>query len=489
MPGTFSETNRPRRPGAYFNFVNAARETILPSSNGTVAVPFVTSWGPDNSPVDLDSFEGFLRVFGDDKTKGYNSVQGAFRGEGLPGRGGAGTVKAYRYGGPALAHASVALGLVAKVFAVYKGTRGNRLSVTIRPNATAGRSEFVVIDGGAEIEKFVYVDTAFAALAAVINESSSWVRLTGPTATSPDSSVPTGALPVTSAAPLAGGADGNDFNGATFTTILDRLEVERFGLLGIDIDPSGTYSATPGTSIHASIITWAKIRNSRGQRVMVVLGGGLDELASVANARSVSAADPNIVNLGIGSYIDGVLGVQSSADLAPRYAGILAQRGEVRSGTFARFAGLAIRTGITEAAIEPAFDAGTTVITRDNGPAPVRIEKALTTYQANVADARDPRIFGVPKFVRTMHGIETEITEYLELNVVGLLPITTKIKDAVVNELNTRISTRIDQGIIQPGGQVTLREGTPDTADYLEADYVVQFSRSIEQIFNSVRVS
>src|SRR5688500_1197553 len=101
MAGTFSKANRPKRPGAYFNFQAAEVEPQLGSSVGTVAICFRHTWGPSEQVVELDSFGDFLAIFGrgsdaDEYTEGYKAVQDAFRGEGFGGRAGAGKVLAYR---------------------------------------------------------------------------------------------------------------------------------------------------------------------------------------------------------------------------------------------------------------------------------------------------------------------------------------------------------------------------------------------------------
>lgn len=502
MPGTFNESNRPRRPGAYFNFVSAERETVIPSAAGVVAIPFTHEWGPFKEVVRLNSLSDFTAIFGDDVSKsGYRMVRQAFQGEGLPGRGGAGAVLAYRYGGSAAARAAVVVQNVTPVNAIkvwgrYQGTRGNGLKYVVRASSRVGWSELLILEGTVEVERWTYPTISVLSLAKKVNAGSNWVTISGPVETDPTSEtgIITGVGLTTTAAggvALAGGNDGTAFTGGDVSAALDQVARERFGLFTIEIDPTVTYSGSAGTAIHTTIATWTKELNAAGKRFMTVLGGAKGEDAATANTRSQGFGDPNIVNLGVGLVRDPVLGDLGTYQLAARVAGIIAQRGERRSITFARFSGLEIIESIAEGDIEEAFDAGTLILSRDNHPvAPVRIEKASTTYQEDVADERDPLVFGQPKYVRTMHGLEMEITEYVEMNVIGLLPITDSTKEALVAEITARALTpRIDMGVIQPGARISTRPNTPLDAEYIDLDYEVRLAPSVEQVFNTVRVT
>ena len=44
MAGIFSKSSRPKRPGAFFNFVAAEQQPILENTSGVVAIPFVHDW-------------------------------------------------------------------------------------------------------------------------------------------------------------------------------------------------------------------------------------------------------------------------------------------------------------------------------------------------------------------------------------------------------------------------------------------------------------
>ena len=91
MPGVYSETNRPRRPGAYFNFIAKEEPVIPPSVGSVVAIPLTHDWGPD-VPTMVGSMAEFDKIYGDTDTPGRRAVSLAFRGEDLDGIMGAGAV-------------------------------------------------------------------------------------------------------------------------------------------------------------------------------------------------------------------------------------------------------------------------------------------------------------------------------------------------------------------------------------------------------------
>src|SRR5581483_5328123 len=97
MPGVFSKDARPLRPGAYFDWEAEPQEVVLPNIGLIAAIPITHDWGPTNTVITTTSFADFQQKFGPTTTTpGYAAIKGAFKGEGLSGRGGAGVVLVYR---------------------------------------------------------------------------------------------------------------------------------------------------------------------------------------------------------------------------------------------------------------------------------------------------------------------------------------------------------------------------------------------------------
>jgi hypothetical protein len=486
MPGQFSKANRPERPGAYFNFEARPVPRVLPNVGSVVALPFVHDWGPVDQPVLCESLDEWRSIYGETlTTPGYKAARMCFQGEGdLPdSRGGAGAVLAYRFTGASAAKATKVLQNTTPVAALtvsarYEGALGNRLKVTVRPAVTPTNTELLIYLDTVEVERYEWVTagaTALATAAADINKRSSWVTV----AVTQDGV----ALASVTSQALTGGDNGATLIASDWTAVMSALEVTRFSIFA----PFDLTDAAVVTSVK----TWAQNLNSKGKRFMTVLGGVVDETASVAIGRATSLNDPNFIALGIGTYTDEEFGDLSTSQLAPRIAGILAAIGEVGSLTFARLEGLTIKKGASEFDIYSSFDAGLLVLSMDEDPeAPVRIERALTTYTTQTNEDMPYLIYRSPRYVRIMQGIELELTTWAERNVIGRLPVNDKTREYVVGETRTRLGLREEVGTIQPGWSAVIDTNPPPQPEdeFIAVLIGLTFGRSIEQVFYTVSI-
>lgn len=496
MPGQFSKSARPRRPGAYTNFEVVERPTILTSAGSIVALAVTHDWGPGEVATAVGNAGEFDAVFGTADTSGRRAVRAAFRGEDVPGFGGAGGVIVWRMLGTGAAKAAVtltntttatpALTLTAR----YEGTRGNTLRATVQDNAAnTANTDLIIKLGTVEVERYTFADTDITNAAAQINAESDWVTATV---------LVTGtALTVVADAPFTAGNDGATITGTEITDMQAGLEVERFGVFAMDDIQGKTYSGTTAAATITSLKAWAVGTadapglNRSGKRVMVVVGGVAGENVTTANTRSASLNDENFVNVGVGTYRDSADNRNvSTSELAPRVAGVLAQRGEAMSLSFARLGGLTIVAGPTNANILSAFDSGTVVLARDSAATPVRIEKGLTTYSTKTDTAKPYLIYRNPQFVRVMQILEMELTEHAEASVIGKVLINDQTRRAVVAEVGARLRRREALGIVQPGSTVAIDQDPPPTPEdeFVALVIGLKFGRSIEQIFFSIRV-
>jgi hypothetical protein len=492
MPGSWSTGSLPRRPGAYFNFKAQPAVLVPPAVGAVVAVPFTTNWGPLESAVALNSFSDYVAIFGNDVDQpGYRAVRQVFRGEAVRGRRGAGQVIAYRMGGTSAAKATVNLINTAtnpglRVDAIYQGARGNNLRVTIQTDPVdATKKDLIVLDGLTEVERFVYNPvgaTALAALATQINGISDWVTVT----------VLTDGVALNSVAsvPLAGGDSGTTLVAQDWTDMMAALETFRYGYLV-------PFDLTDG-SILTSVKTWVQNANTKGRRFFLVVGGALNETVSTAITRSGTLNDPDIVNVGVGSVRDdemldsnGNPVILSTSQFAPRIAGIMSALGENRSLTGARIGGVTHLNGATESGIDAAYDGGVLVLSRDSDPdAPVHVEKGISTYTQTASSDRPYEIFKNPKFVRTMHDLQTEISEYVASNVIGQLPVNSRTRSGIVAYVSTLLQAREDNEAVQSGWTVAVSAEPPpsDDDEFVALDLNLGFGRSTEQVLLNVGV-
>lgn len=489
MPGTWTISALPKRGGAYFNFKGQPQTLVPPAVGSVVAVPFVHSWGPENLPVTLNSFSDFSSIYGDDLgSAGWRAVRQGFVGEAVRGRRGAGAVVGYRLVGSAGALATVSLSnttpaAALRVDALYKGTRGNALRVTIQTDPADGtKRDLVVLDGLTILETWPYTPADLAGLAASVNGKSNWVKLTV--------LIDGVALTPVAAVPLAAGNDGSTLVAGDWTTMMTALEAQRFGYLA-------PYDLTD-SSIVASLTAWAKNANAKGRRFFTVVGGALNELVATAVARAATMNDPDMVTIGVGSIQDNVMldangnpVVLSTSQFVPRLAGIMAALGETRSLSGARVGGVDLLNGANEASIDLAFDGGVIVLARDSDPdAPIRVEKGLTTYTTKSNKDVPYAIFKTPKYVRTMHDLQDEITAYVASNVQGQLTVDSKARSHMVGYVSALLQTREDNRAVQHGWSVGVSSNPPpsDDDEFIALDVALAFGRSAEQVLLNVTV-
>lgn len=485
MSGTFSKTNRPLRPGGYFNFNAIPSNPPSPGLAGIVAVPFVNDWGPAGVPTLLQSMNDYQAAFGDSQnTVGFRDVFEAFEGEGLDGFGGAGAVLAYRICGSAAAKASHAFTNTTPVTALtltalYNGTRANTLNVTTQ--AAAGLTnidQLLIFDGQTLVESYNYshVTTDVNALATAINAVSKWV-----VATVQQSGVP---LTYVANAALSGGLGGESTVSGDWTTMLSVIETQLFSII------AGEWP-TDTPTLNA-LKAWVDAKRAVGKMIRAVVGGASAESSATALARAAILSDEGFINLGQGTFTDSTFGVLGTTQLAPRVAGALAARGESKALTYARFTNLVLTAGATDTEILSAFTGGLTVFARDsNTDAPVRIEKGLTGFVATNNVAKPLAIYREPKFIATMDAIQTELTTFAEQNVIGKLTVSASTRAYVRNQVEKSLKAREDQGIIQPGWSVLDDYNPPATPQdtFMQFQIAITFGRSVEQVYFTCSVA
>lgn len=503
MSGQFSPTSRPARPGAYFNFEAQTPPPALVNTVGIVALAFTHNWGPANQLIECNSFSDFLKYFGDGGasanppvfTDGYKALLQAFQGEGLPGRGGAGQVKAYRMVGTSGAASAVTLQNTAPAAAItltarYPGTYGNNITVSVVPNARnpATQMDLNVYVQGFLTETWTFANADITGLAAQINNpttGSKWVVASGVTSGTALAAV---ATPV----PLTAGDDGATLTGTDYTNMMSVVGTARFGSFAVaDIAGTATWTDSTGSSVLTSILQWQAVQNQNGKRFFTIIGGSAADTATSAEARSALANDFNVINIGIGSFTDAVLGALDTSQLAPRLAGIIAARTERQGLSFARLAGLSMVTGANDADILASLSAGFMTISRDsNALSPLRFEKGLTTFTSQNDAAHPLWAYTNPKFVLTMQALENDLTEWAESNVVGQLPVDDNSVQFVLGNLKAALKQREADQVVQPGWTAVRNPQPAPTPqdEFISVLYGISFIRDMEQVLNTVVV-
>jgi hypothetical protein len=487
---SFSKANRPKLPGAYINFENLEVTTIPAQPGAVVGLTFTHDWGPANQAVRVASFGEFQAVYGRaDNTHGYRAARGAFQGEGLQGRGGAGEVVAYRMCGSAAAKATKTINKVGggagiTLTARYEGTRGNDLVATVTDDST-GIDLLTIYDGTTELERFYYAETTPTVLAAEINETSDWITASG--------AADGFALDQATDGALTGGNNGTTLVAGDYTTALDDLSVFEFGVYA-------DANLTDNTIQSSNLVTWLETLDEAGKGRMAVVGGPIGETLGQAIARSAPISSPFVVSLGVGTVEDETLGPSqtalqvSTAQLAPRVAGILAARGEYQSITAARIVGAEIISGASTDEQDDAFDAGVVVLARDShSVAPVNLRFGLSSWTSDDAEGDGTKpylIYRQPKYVMTMQGMTRDLLRFAVEEIIGLRPINDDTRQAVLAEVKRGLAERENLGVIQPGWTCGIDQDPPptDEDEFIGVAIGLKFGRSLEQLYFTITV-
>lgn len=480
---------KPRRPGTRTEFVGQALPTVTPSIAETVAIPITHDWGPENEVNLVTSFAEFQQLYGDSTGAGMTAIYQAFKGQGVGGAGGAGGIQVYRmavagdgdYAVKTLNNTTPVAAIT--LTAIYKGTRGNRLTVTTQDDPLdAANDLLILLFDGAEVERYKYANTNITDLAAQINARSQWVTA---------GSVTSGtALAVVSASAFAGGDDGTTLTGTEWTAAMSALEFKRFSIFA-------PFHLTDAT-IRASLVAWAQAQDQANKPVMLVVGGAAAESLSTALTRASGIKDPNVVTVGIGTYHDSDLDADlSTSELAPRVAGVLAARGIKASLTFAKLGDLDVvgDTGPSNDEIISAIEGGVIPISQTSAlDAAVRLEKGVTTYSVETGDDKPLDVFGDARLVRALHRFLADVREWGDDIVIGNVPVNDDTRDAVGNFVGSYLRGWEEDGIITPdqfGDAWSLNILTPtDPAweDTIPFEFIVHFAKTANNILGRGQV-
>jgi hypothetical protein len=496
---------KPIVPGTVLKFIGEAIPRIPPSAADTVAVPIVHDWGPygqdspgtngrEGGPQLCTSFAEFTQIFGDSDTAGRTAVAGAFAGQGLPGAGGAGGVLVYRLAGSAKAKATVTVKNATPTNALtltgrYYGSRGNKVSYAIDVDPSNElRDRFRILYNGAVQETYLYTKADVKSLAEAINSRSQYVVAT---------ELVTGvALAHTAGVALTTGADGTTVTNEEHVAMLEALEFEPFAV----ISPYDVETA----ELLAAYTSWIQTQEEANRPVILVCGGAAAETLTEAITRSTACSNPHVVNLGVGTYHDDLLDKDlSTAQLAPRIAGILAARGKKSSLTFARISGLHIvgDTGAASDEVATAVQSGVCVLMRASSPeAELQIAKGVTTWTTTTAPALPVSVFGDPRLVRIMDLYVREMKEWGDDVVIGALPVNDDTRGLVRGKARELQSKLLEEGLILPGGEtlggvevpkpfVTVEPpADPSLLDTIPYQFGWQFAYTTDNILGEGRV-
>jgi hypothetical protein len=115
----------------------------------------------------------------------------------------------------------------------------------------------------------------------------------------------------------------------------------------------------------------------------------------------------------------------------------------------------------------------------------------MTTYLSATATSEKPYvIYRNVKYMRTMQGIQTDVQDWSEANVIGLLPVNNKTRDFVLGYTQALLQARQEAAVVQPGWTVQVDPDPPpsDDDEFIAILIGLKFGRSVEQVFFTIRI-
>jgi len=476
LGGTWSSVDPPQRAGLFVNVDTVPATAPVLDSSGVVGLVVTADWGPTNTIINIQSASEASAYYESGSDAEF-AITGALLGEGLPGRGGATTVRVYRAATSSAAKATLALENSASpattaitLTALYEGTRGNDFSVTVQANAAdAAKKDILLYEGTTLRESYVAVVPAnIDDIVALINQQSVLMTAVATSTASPLANV--------SSANFTGGNSGSSLTGAEHTSAQSAFEASAnfsaFAVHGLT-DPTitGTYTA------------WADRLNSEGKTFVVVIGGAAAEGSSTAITRTANADSAYSVNIFGDVTIDSVS--HKSADMTSRVAGIIASAGAFRSVSFSQIPGASMESAPTNAQIESLVRASVVPFFYDGNT--VRLQRGRTTLRTT--SSTKPEKFKSLLFVRkvqeTLRGLDAVANSLL--GVAGTVN-TEAGRDSVVAMFRAKLEELVQRGIALPGGSIYLDPAYDNTGESLYIVFAIDMAPGIEQILGRIAI-
>ena len=472
---------RPENPAAIVKIIGRASTRPAPSAADTVAIVFTHDWGPLGNEADglkvhgsLSSWEG---NFGISETSGQRAVLQAFYGSGVPGEPGAGGVLGLRMAGSSVARATATVngagGTPAVSFpALWNGALGNTLAIIVEddPQDPDLLDRVRVLRNGSTVERFSYPINDLAALkTAVEARPSNWLRgveiLT-------DASGPL----AQGQYPLTGGNSGTTLTSTDYLNALAQLDFAPISALA--------FENLTDAAVLASVKAWIIQQAEQMRPIDFVFGGPANEGLDAAIARTAPMRNEHVLSVGIGSWHDDLLGRDlSTAEMAPRIAGISAARGREQAMTLAPLAGISpvgVSAPLTDE-LAPAWKQGIIAFRRVSFPgADYAINKSVTSWTSNADPDKPVEIFANPRYVRIINLFIRANTAYGEQNYIGRTRVTRETKDGWRTFVETQLTELLESTLVLPDPRPFVEIIETDDVDLAEAipyEFGWKFSR------------
>ncbi len=366
--GTFTPGVEKERAGIYFRFHSAAQARTQMGERGTLALPIVMGWGEPKKFIEINSDEDITKKLSLDINDPSLLLLREARKK-------AKTVLLYRVheGVKATGNLSTEDGESVKVTAVYGGSKGNDIIITVSTNVSdPSKKDVITFDSTKAIDKQI-VDDASELV------ENSLVTFDG-----------TGQLTDTAGVKLASGMDGTPTN-LDYTDFLAAAETEYFDAIALPVD-----SDEPIKTTFVSFIR--RLRDQQGVKVIGVLPNAPADYEGIINVTNAAILPDK--ELSIAETVAWVAGASAAAPMT-------------QSLTFVVYDGaIDVKPRFDDDEVKERLKKGEFILTFDPRDKVASVEADINSF-VSFTKEKDKR-FRKNKIIRILDGINNDLTRELK---------------------------------------------------------------------------
>lgn len=425
------------RPGVYINFKNESKAMGTIGTRGIVSLPLSLPWGPAKRVIAVEAGSDTFDLFGYPLT----APQLLLVREALKR---ARTLLVYRLNSGTQASAGIGdLNVTAK----YGGTRGNDISIVIRPNIDdTDKVDVITLVDGREVD-------AQTVGAADELQPNGWVTFSG-----------SGELTTTAGTPLAGGADGT-VTAQDYLDYLAAIEVHEVQTIGL--------TATDASTKEVFVSFCRRLREEEGKKIQVVM-----ENYPTADYEGVISVKNGVV-LADGTSL-------SAAQAVAWVAGATAAAAANQTLTYDAYDGAVdVLPRYTNSQIIAALEAGEFVFTAMDGRAVV--EQDINTLHTFTPEKG--KVFRKNRVLRVLDGLAGDYMRVFSQSYIGKMPNNADGRNLFKSEIINITNQYQNIGAVQNFDPQTDVEVLPGAdADAVVVNQWVQPVDAAEKFYISVTV-
>lgn len=374
--GTFTPGEEKERAGIYFRFKSAAQARTLVGERGTVALPIVMGWGEPKTFIEINSDEDITKKLALDINDPSLLLLREARKR-------AKTVLLYRVNEGIKATALLPTGEgteeKVKVTAIYGGSKGNDITITISTNFTdPSKKDVITYDGTKAVDKQTVANATELAPNAFVNFEGN------------------GSLVDSAGVKLEKGADGTPTN-LDYTDFLTAAETEYFDTIALPVDND--------EQIKTTFVSFIKrLRDQQGIKVIGVLPNSPADYEGIINVTNAAVLPDR--ELTIAETVAWVAGASAAAPMT-------------QSLTFVTYDGAVdVNPRFSDDEVKERLKNGEFLLTFDPRERVASVEADINSF-VSFTKEKDKR-FRKNKIIRILDGINNDLTREVKAAIKDL---------------------------------------------------------------------